>query len=113
MRRERGREVPLELLPSSHSSSLYDRLTILDTHKPTNVTSKKLWGKLCISQVGLQARDSYNQTPRSGKIFHFVKAHSLKKRNLIPLLGKNFTSHAKKHYCFKNLCLMPKNTVLT
>jgi len=32
---------------------------------------------------------------------------------VVPLLDKNFTSHPKNHYYFKNLCLIPKNTVFT
>ena len=34
----------------------------------TDVTCKILWGKLCIFQVGLQARDSKNQTPKVEKL---------------------------------------------
>jgi len=69
--------------------------------------------KLCISEVGLEARNNKNQTPQSGKLLLFLKLTLAKKRKLIPPLDKNFTSYAKNYYSYKNLCLMPKNTVLT
>ena len=53
----------------------------------------------------------------NGKYLSFYEWTLVKERKLVPLLGKNPTSHTNYYYNYyyniKKLCLMPKNTVLT
>jgi hypothetical protein len=54
---------------------------------------------------------------KNGKYLPFYEWTLVKERRLVPLLGKDSTSHTNYYYnyCYniKNLCLIPKNTLLT